>query len=111
MMAGGDEEAARAERSEWNLKEPEVSWGSAGANVLAVVDGRIAAVLYFEEEGEEVEHSGWWLVMADAPGDHHHIEAPAVAEGAPPEEAEEALDVALRMATLAVKERLMRGAR
>ena len=107
-MTAGEDEAGRAQSSEWNLGEPAVSWGSAGANVLAVVDNRIAAVLYFEEEGEEAEQPGWWLVMADAPAHHHHIEAPAVTDGAPAEEAEEALDVALRMATLAVKGHLMK---
>ena len=102
-----DEEAAsKARHSEWDLGEPEVSWGSAGANLLAIVNGRVAGILFFEES--EQAHRGWWLVMADSPDEHHYIEAPDVTEGAPPEEAEEALDVALRMATLAVKEHLMK---
>ena len=101
-----EEADSKARHSEWDLGEPEVSWGSAGANLLAIVNGRVAGILFFEVSEQD---RGWWLVMADSPDEQHHIDAPDVTEGASSQEAEEALNAALTMATLAVKDRLGTG--
>src|SRR5918998_887692 len=79
-LTDAEEATSKAWHSEWDLGEPDVSWGGAGANLLAIVNGRVAGILFFE--GNEQDQRGWWLVMADSPDEHHHIEAPDVTEGA-----------------------------
>jgi hypothetical protein len=68
------------------------TWQQAGGAYYACLGGRLVALLYWYgpevhylhgPEGDEPRSPGWFLVLADSPGDHLELDAPE-----PPREGE-----------------------
>jgi hypothetical protein len=68
----------------------EIIWQQAGGAYYAACEGRIAALLYWYgpgvhylhgHSGDEPTEERWFLVLADAPGDHMELDAPAPTRG------------------------------
>ena len=95
------------------------SWVRIGATYGAVVDERIAALVYHADArpgevggagGErDMVDPAWFLVWTDEPHRHFQLKAPPARAGMPHEEREQLAFVALAEAGKAVDDKLARG--